>query len=60
MTDGGDYILDCAFARIDSVEVLQRELDSTVGVVEHGLFIGLTSLVFVATSQGVKRLDRKS
>lgn len=60
VTDGGNYILDCAFARIDSVEVLQRELDSTVGVVEHGLFIGLTSLVFVATLQGVKRLDRKS
>ena len=60
VTDGGNYILDCAFARIDSAEDLQRQLDSVVGVVEHGLFIGLTSVVFVATAQGVKRLDLKS
>lgn len=59
ITDGGNYILDCAFGPIGSAEALQRELDSVVGVVEHGLFIGLTSLVLVGTSQGVKRLERK-
>lgn len=59
VTDGGNYILDCAFGPIESAEALQRELDSVVGVVEHGIFIGLTSLVLVGTSQGVKRLERK-
>jgi ribose 5-phosphate isomerase A len=58
VTDGGNYILDCAFGRIESAEALQRELDSVVGVVEHGLFIGLASLVLVATPEGVKRMDR--
>ncbi|HEX4751200.1 MAG TPA: ribose-5-phosphate isomerase RpiA [Bryobacteraceae bacterium] len=58
VTDGGNYILDCKFERIDSAEELRRELDSVVGVVEHGLFIGMTSLVLVATRQGVKRLER--
>jgi ribose 5-phosphate isomerase A len=60
ITDGGNYILDCAFGPIESAEVLQRELDSVVGIIEHGLFIGLTSLVLVGTLQGVKRLERKS
>jgi ribose 5-phosphate isomerase A len=60
ITDGGNYILDCAFGPIESAAALQRELDSIVGVIEHGLFIGLTSLVLVGTLQGVKRLERKS
>ena len=59
VTDGGNYILDCAFGPIESAEALQRELDSVVGVVEPGLFIGLTSPVLVGTSRGVKRLERK-
>ena len=59
VTDGGNYILDCAFDRIESAESLQRELDSVVGVVEHGLFIAMASLVLVGTSDGVKRLDQQ-
>ena len=58
ITDGGNYILDCKFARIDSSEELQRELDGIVGVVEHGLFIGMTSLVLVASRDGLKKLER--
>ena len=57
VTDGGNYILDCAFGPIESANALQRELDSVVGVIEHGLFIGLTSLVLVGTARGVKRLE---
>lgn len=57
VTDGGNYILDCAFGRIESPETLQRELDSVVGVVEHGLFIGLASLVLVGAASGVQRLE---
>jgi ribose 5-phosphate isomerase A len=60
VTDGGNYILDCAFGRIKSAEALQRDLDGVVGVVEHGLFIGLTSLVLVGTPQSVRRLKRDS
>lgn len=59
VTDGGNYILDCAFGRIESAESLQRELDSVVGVIEHGLFIGMASLIVVGTSEGVKRLDQQ-
>lgn len=56
VTDGGHYILDCAFGTIDDPEQLQRQLDGTVGVVEHGLFLGMASLVIVGGSRGVRVL----
>jgi ribose 5-phosphate isomerase A len=56
VTDGGNYILDCAFGPLDGAAT-QRELDGVAGVVEHGLFIGMTSEVLVGTREGVKRLE---
>ena len=55
-TDGGNYIVDCAFETIDSAESLAREIDHVMGVVEHGLFVGLTSEVHVAGAEGVSIL----
>lgn len=56
ITDGGHYILDCAFGAIDDPEQLQRQLDQTVGVVEHGLFLGMASRVVVGGVSGVQML----
>ncbi len=52
-SDGGHYILDCAFGPISNAETLASELDHVVGVVEHGLFIGLTSEVHVGGAGGI-------
>ena len=60
VTDGGNYILDCAFGPIASAVKLQAELDSVVGVIEHGLFIGLTSQVFVGKPDGVETINQQS
>jgi len=59
VTDDGHYILDCAFGTIDDPEHLQRQLDRTVGVVEHGLFLGMTTRVIVGDSQGVHTLPSR-
>jgi ribose 5-phosphate isomerase A len=56
VTDGGHYILDCAFGPIADPKKVARELDATVGVVEHGLFLGLAKQVFVGGPGGVKIL----
>lgn len=56
ITDGGHYILDCHFGPIESASKLASELDGTVGVVEHGLFIGMTSLVVVGQPNGIQIL----
>src|ERR1700691_3258833 len=50
------YILDCAFEPIVSPESLARQLDHVVGLVEHGLFIGMTAEVRVAGAGGVRVL----
>lgn len=57
-TDGGNLILDCHFGRITDPRALERALSATVGVVETGLFIGMASVVLVATDTGIKRLER--
>ncbi len=56
LTDGGNYILDCSFGLIPSSAELDKELNRTVGVVEHGLFIGMTSQVIIGTPGGLKTL----
>lgn len=57
-SDSGNFIIDCAFQSIASAGDLARELDHVVGLVEHGLFIGLTSEVHVASDGGVKVLRK--
>jgi ribose 5-phosphate isomerase A len=56
VTDGGHYILDCAFAAIPDPDALSRALDAVPGVVEHGLFIGLATTVIFAGANGIELL----
>ena len=60
VTDGGHYILDCAVDAITAPKLLAQKLDTTVGVVEHGLFLGLAARVMVAGPEGVRTLQRAS
>jgi ribose 5-phosphate isomerase A len=52
ITDGGHIILDCRFQSLDSASALQARLDSMAGVMEHGLFLGMTSEVIVGRANG--------
>jgi ribose 5-phosphate isomerase A len=56
VSDGGHYIVDCAFGPIASPARLEGELNSIVGLVEHGLFLGMASEVIVAGREGIKVL----
>ena len=56
VTDGGHYILDCAFGAIADPEALAQALAFIPGVVEHGLFIGLASAAVIAGPAGVETL----
>lgn len=53
VTDGGNYIFDCAFKRIDEPERLDEALKHIPGVVENGLFLGLADMAFVAGPEGI-------
>jgi ribose 5-phosphate isomerase A len=58
VTDGGNYILDCAVGPIESAKALESELNSVVGVVEHGLFLDMTSEVLIGRTDGVQSMRR--
>lgn len=53
VTDQGNFILDCSGILIDDPYAMARELDSIVGVVEHGLFLDMASLALIATEHEV-------
>jgi ribose 5-phosphate isomerase A len=52
ITDGGHIILDCRFEALDSARALQQRLDAMVGVMEHGLFLGMATEVMVGREDG--------
>jgi ribose 5-phosphate isomerase A len=58
VSDDGLYILDCDFAPIDMPAELATALKSVVGVVEHGLFLGMADKVIIAAADGVQELQR--
>src|SRR5581483_5659750 len=60
ITDGGNYILDCRFGRIDIPAATEQAINRIVGVVECGLFIGRSSAVVVAFETGVELMTRST
>lgn len=58
VTDEGHHILDCSFGQIADPPALARKLSDMPGVVEHGLFINLASVVLVAKGENVTELRR--
>ncbi len=55
VTDEGNHILDCRFARIDDPHGLDRAIHAIPGVVEHGLFLDRAVEAFLAGPGGVER-----
>ncbi len=58
LTDENNYILDCRFGEIRDAEGLARTLSEMPGVVEHGLFIGMASVVLFARGNEIVELRR--
>ena len=57
-TDGGNALYDCALGAIDDAPALAAALSQIVGVVEHGLFVGLASALVLAGADGIKLIER--
>lgn len=60
VTDGGHYIIDCAYGPMAAPKEVAHHLDHVVGLVEHGLFLGFAWKVFVGGRDGVKILAQNS
>lgn len=58
ITDEGHHILDCHFGQISDPDGLARELERMPGIVEHGLFIGMTDALLVGKGDTALELQR--
>jgi ribose 5-phosphate isomerase A len=56
LTDQGNHIFDCAFGPIADPAALAAALERRAGIVEHGLFLGLATDLFVADGDGVRHI----
>jgi ribose 5-phosphate isomerase A len=55
ITDEGNYILDCWYqGGIEEPDRLARDLNAIPGVVENGLFLGMTAAVVIASPEGTR------
>lgn len=58
ITDEGNLILDVDFGKIKNLDELNNLLNSRAGIVEHGIFLNLASVVYCATKDGIKVFNR--
>ena len=58
LTDEQNHILDCHVGEILDPSETAAAVRSIIGVVEHGLFLGMASLALIAGDSGVTELQR--
>jgi ribose 5-phosphate isomerase A len=58
VSDEGHHILDCSFGQIPDPPALARTLSDMPGVVEHGLFVDLATVVLCAQGENVTEVRR--
>jgi ribose 5-phosphate isomerase A len=58
VTDEGHHILDCSFGQIPDPPSLALKLNDMPGIVEHGLFVGIATVVLIARGNDVTELKR--
>jgi len=58
VSDEGHHILDCSFGQIPDPPALARTLSDMPGIVEHGLFIDLATVVLMAKGEKVTEFRR--
>jgi ribose 5-phosphate isomerase A len=61
VTDNGNYLVRCWFADgISDPHTLAHALAERPGIVEHGLFLDMATMVIVASAEGTHVLERAS
>lgn len=59
MTDNGNYLVKCFFdSGIEDAKKLAEELKDRPGVVEHGLFLEMATMVIVAGEEGIRVMEK--
>jgi ribose 5-phosphate isomerase A len=58
VTDGGHYVIDCAFGPMENPKEIAHHLDHVIGSVEHGMFLKFASEVYVGGRGGLTILRK--
>jgi ribose 5-phosphate isomerase A len=58
VTDGGNFIIDCAFATMADAASLEARMKHTVGVIETGFFIGMAERAIIAGANGITQITK--
>jgi ribose 5-phosphate isomerase A len=56
LSDNGNPIVELVCGAIDDPAALAAALDAIPGIVEHGLFVGIANIVYLAGPEGIKKL----
>jgi len=56
ISDNGNFLVDADFGRVESPMKLERRLKTVAGVLETGLFVGLTDRAYVGQRNGKVRV----
>ena len=57
ISDGGNYIADCAIPEIPDPTALEKSLTGTLGVIATGLFIGMATKIIVGQAAGTEAIE---
>lgn len=57
-TDNSNYIVDCGLPNGVNISTLAAAIKATVGVVDHGFFLGLTHTLVIGTEKGIEVRER--
>ena len=58
VTDNGNLIYDCSFGAIQNAAKLASAIKSVPGAVEHGLFVGIASVLLIAGPGEVEVIEK--
>ncbi len=59
ITDNGNAVLDCYFREISNPAEMQVKVKMIPGVIETGLFVGLTDIAYVSSVIGVEKIEQE-
>jgi ribose 5-phosphate isomerase A len=60
ITDNGNALIEAFFGVIDNAADLEKKVKMIPGVIETGLFVGLSDVAYVGTISSVVRIEKKT
>jgi ribose 5-phosphate isomerase A len=58
ISDNNNYIIDCSFEKIENPVSLESRINNIPGVIENGLFLGITDIVIMGSEDGAKLFSK--